>query len=206
MSYVYCLLKSSKLVYVGKCAKLEQRISAHKWSKDFDEVLYYQHDVQDFIDKLEVHMIFKHKPFLNVTNTVSGELLDLDETSLDWKKLDSRYVTKNENPLIGLKFTEVPLHVLGKDFNGVFMDIEAAIVWATLVKADQEGIDLGAINLRHISTLLALKKDKAASILQKLIKSGVVKAVLEVKNSGVSSENKERAPKVYRFTSVKEIP
>lgn len=206
MSYVYCLIKNGDLVYIGKCSKLEQRVSAHKWSKDFDEVLYYQHDSQDLIDKLEVHMIFKHKPFLNVANTVTGELLDLDERTLEWKNLDSRYVIKNENPLVGLEFTDVPLHVLGKNFNGVFMDVEAATVWATLAKAKKEGINLGAINLRHISILLALKKDKATSILQKLLKSGVVKAVLEVKNSGVANENKEKAPKVYKFISVEDIP
>ena len=98
-------------------------------------------------------------------------------------------------------FTRMFHGLLGKNIGGVEFDIELVVLWSCMYDRrlyfgnDRE-------TLESIRTSLHLKKFKAATLLQKLIQAGVVKAELIVKNKGVKKGNEDKAPKRWRFIEI----
>lgn len=98
-------------------------------------------------------------------------------------------------------FTKIYHQLLGKNIGGVEFDIECVCLWVSLYdrrgffKNDRE-------TLESISKVLHLKKDKASSLLRKLLASGVVQAELVVKNAGVKKGNEGKAPKRWKFVEI----
>ena len=99
------------------------------------------------------------------------------------------------------RFTKVFLDLLFKDIGGVEMDEKLLVFWMCMYdrreyfRNDRETLD---------SLTKAMNMDRFAGKrrLGLLIKAGVVKAELVVKNKGVKKGNEDKAPKRWRFIEI----
>lgn len=100
------------------------------------------------------------------------------------------------------RFTKVFLDLLFKDIGGVEMDEKLLVFWMCMYdrreyfRNDRETLD---------SLTKSMNMDRFAGKrrLDLLIKAGVVKADLIVKNKGVKKGNEDKAPKRWLFTYIK---
>ena len=188
MMYVYKLMDGDEVVYVGKTKDPQQRVAQHRVDKKFDSVFVSQ--CSD-VNKVEKELIGYYKPKYNCThrNRKVGQ-----EPLVEWTLFYSEAVNKD--------YSQIPLALLGKKFSGIEIDIELAVLWVCMYnRAAHFGLECET--LESLRTVLHLKKFKAATLLQKLIQAGVVKADLIVKNKGVKKGNEDKAPKRWLFTYIK---
>ena len=187
--YVYKLMDGDEVVYVGKTSNPQQRVAQHRVDKAFDRV--YISTCDGDVETLEADLIGWHRPNYNCVhrNRKVGQ-----EPLVDWTLFYSEAVNKD--------YSQIPLALLGKKFSGVEIDIELAVLWVCMYnRAAHFGLECET--LESLRTVLHLKKFKAATLLQKLIQAGVVKAELIVKNKGVKKGNEDKAPKRWLFTYIK---
>jgi excinuclease UvrABC nuclease subunit len=76
---VYALFKKGKLLYIGQSGNIASRVfSAHKASKDFDEVKVYGCR-KERMDLLEFFLILQHKPPLNISVSLRSIKIHKDD-------------------------------------------------------------------------------------------------------------------------------
>ena len=90
MRGIYILYKEDKIVYVGKSSvNIEGRVKHHTMSKDFDKAELYNIPNMSDVNIIELYMIAKFKPILNVDSKESDDLtIELDISEFGDKMID----------------------------------------------------------------------------------------------------------------------
>lgn len=132
-NYVYHLISSDSVIYVGQTAKLRGRISSHMSNKDFDCVRYYP-CVSEDVNNFEASDIVKYKPRLNAVLPrnnkfdISGDVIGHLSDHIEELLLDTRCEFQSKTTKQRRYFRESVKYdlskIINKAFNEYFMDEE----------------------------------------------------------------------------------
>ena len=66
--FVYLLILSGQIVYIGRTSNLYSRMYGHKYKKDFTDVILFEYNSYKEICKVENTLIKIYKPICNINS------------------------------------------------------------------------------------------------------------------------------------------